>query len=258
MQILPYLKPNVIVTTIIQLSLPLAIYLGIISNSEWYWWAICIFFFTVVYSLIGHNIGYHRYFTHKHFKINSFVEYLFLWAGSSTGLGDPVAYAATHMTHHKYPDTPLDPHGPARGVRSIIYFFHKRINFKDTPIRERRLFELNKKYHWVHNYYNPLLLANIVLLYLISYKVFLFCWFIPVSLFLWGISAAVLFQHWGFKARNYWVDKWVPWQEGLHLNHHLYPAAPNCAVNPHEIDYTYQVSRLFTSEYDWRGQPKTK
>lgn len=249
------MKPTATLTTIMQLSLPLGLYLGVTSDSEWYWWAISFFFYTVVYTMIGNNIAFHRYFTHKMFEVSKPVEWFFLWAGSVSGLGDPISYATTHMVHHKYSDTELDPHGPVRGWKSVMFLFYRRITPKDTPIVGRRVIELLKKYGWLHNYYTLFILANIIILWAIDYKVFLFCWLIPASMFLWGLGIGVLSQHWDYKAKNTWADKWIPWYEGLHENHHDAPMAPNTAFRLGEIDYTYQFSRLFRPKYDWRGQP---
>lgn len=249
------LKPNPFITTAIQLSLPLSIYLGIQSGAEWYWWLIAFFFYTVVYTLIGNNIGYHRYFTHKHFEVSPPVRYLFLWAGSVSGIGDPISYSTTHLVHHKYQDTDMDPHGPVRGIKSIMFYFYKTV----TAIPGRRVIELIKDYSWLHSYYVPFVVLNAVIMYLISYKVFLFCWLIPSSLFLWGLGIGVLAQHWGYKARNFkTIDLTIPWYEGLHDNHHAAPSAPNTAFNKGEIDWSYQFSRIFKPSYDWRGQPDAK
>jgi hypothetical protein len=32
--------------------------------------------------------------------------------------------------------------------------------------------------------------------------------------------------------------------------------APNTAVNPGEIDWTFQTAKLFGAKFDFRGQPK--
>lgn len=250
-----WLKPNAVTTTLIQLGLPLAVYLGIQSHSNWLWWLASLFVYAVVYTMIGNNIAYHRYFTHKHFTVAKPVEWLFLWAGSVSGIGDPISYATTHIVHHKHSDTMLDPHGPARGFKSVLFCFYKRVTPKDTPLVGRRVIELTRQYGWLHSYYTLWILANITLFWVIDHRVFLFCWFIPAGLFLWGLGIAVYLQHWNFKPRNSWADRWIPHYEGLHANHHNWPMAPNTAINPGEIDWTYQFSRIFKPNYDWRGQP---
>ena len=255
MNLYTWLRPNVFITTAIQLSLPLGIYLGVASHSAWYWWLLSFFFFTVVYTMLGNNIGLHRYFSHKHFEVSRPVRWLLLWSASISGVGNPISYATTHLVHHKYTDTDQDPHGPVRGLRSVMFYFYKRVSPKDTPIVGRRIIELMRDYGWVHTYYVPFLLINVMIMYAIDYRIFLFCWLIPASMFLWGLGIAVLAQHWNFKPQNYKLDKWIVFYEGLHKNHHDAPMAPNTAFRSNEIDYTYQFSRLLNPKFDWRGQP---
>jgi stearoyl-CoA desaturase (delta-9 desaturase) len=244
-------------TTLLQLSLPFDIYLGIESGAGWVWWTVCAFFYIIVYSLVGNNIGLHRYFTHRHFEVAKPVEWLFAWTGSMSGLGEPMSYAMSHIVHHdpRYTDTALDPHGPGRGLKSILTIFYRRVDIRETPIHVRRIVELSKSYGWLHKYYLPFVLINAVILYLISYKLFLFCWLIPASMCATGVAAAVLTQHWHGEPNNGWHHKWFLYYEALHKNHHDYPRAPNTAINPGELDYTFQASKLFRPRYYWEGQP---
>jgi stearoyl-CoA desaturase (delta-9 desaturase) len=254
-KILKYMVPSLLTSSLFQLSFFYALYLGVTSGAEWYWWVGSILMSFFGYSMIGNNIGLHRYFTHGHFEVSKPVEYFLLWLGSMTGLGDPLSYAITHTIHHKYSDTKYDPHGPVRGIKSLLVWFQKPVDPKETPVFNRRVAELTRKYWWVHKFYVPLFLLNALVLYFISYKVFLFLWFIPAGLSCWGIASAVLRQHWGMSAQNSKLANWEIYFEGLHLNHHLHPAAPDTAINPGEIDWTYQLSRVFRPKYDWQGQP---
>lgn len=254
-KLMKYMAPSTLGTGILQASLPLGIYLGIQSNAEWYWWAWCLFFYTIVYSMIGNNIALHRYFTHSHFKVSKPVEWFFLWCGSMIGLGEPLSYTITHVVHHRYPDTDLDPHGPSRGVRSIWIYFQKTVDPKETPVFSKHIADLNHRYGWLHRYYWLVVLGNASILALIDYKAFLFLWLIPASLACWGIGWAVWRQHWHGTANNSPYHRWDILYEGLHKNHHDYPMAPNTAVRAGEIDWTYKFSKLFLPIYNWKGQP---
>jgi hypothetical protein len=98
--------------------------------------------------------------------------------------------------------------------------------------------------------------ANAFVLYLISWKALVFLWWIPASASCWGVAGAVITQHWGGSANNGWKHRWFLYYEALHKHHHDYPRAPNTAINPGEVDYTYQASRVFLPKYNWEGQPK--
>lgn len=255
MNLAKLLQPSNGFTGLFQLTLPISIYFGIQTGAGWGWWAAAVFFWGFVYTLMANNVALHRYFSHGHFTVSKPIEYILLWLGCMVGIGGPLSFAMTHLIHHRYSDTDVDPHGPIRGKRSIWMWFQKTVNPKETPIFSKQIVRLSSKYMWTHKYYVPLVLVSASILYLIDIKVFLFLWAIPASAACWGIGYAVYRQHVGLEARNAKSHRWEPIYEGLHLNHHLYPGAANCAVNPKEIDWTYQASRLLMPTYHWKGKP---
>jgi fatty-acid desaturase len=173
------------------------------------------------------------------------------------GLGEPLSYAMTHIIHHKYSDVPgIDPHGPTNGKRSIFIWFQGDVDPAKTPVFSRRIMSLNKDYWWLHRFYVPFVVLNAALLWLIDFKVFLFLWLIPAATACWGIGWAVWRQHWHATPQNSNLHRWDWVYEGLHKNHHDWPSAPNTAVRPREIDWTYEFSKIFRPKYHWAGQPK--
>jgi hypothetical protein len=134
-------------------------------------------------------------------------------------------------------------------------YFQKTVDPIETPVFSRQLLMLNQRFEWTHKYYIPFVIVSAAILWLINFKIFLFLWAIPASVACWGIGWAVWRQHIGLTARNTCTHQWELLYEGLHLNHHLYPMAPNTAVNPREIDWTYQASKLLRPKYNWQGQP---
>ena len=247
-------------TAIFQLTLPIALYLGIQEDASWHWWAGMIFFYIVVYSLVGNNIGLHRYFTHKHFEVIAPFKWLFAWTGTMSMLGEPLSYAMTHIVHHNptYTDTDLDPHGRIRGLKSVLIYFQKTVDVKETPVFNRRIIDLNARYRWMHQYYWLLVLGTAFILYLIDYKVMLFLWWLPASASCWLVAWTVVRQHLNYTPNNSPIHKIDFVYEVLHLNHHLHPMAPNTAIHPGEIDWAYQFSKLLKPKYDFRMQPGYK
>ncbi len=251
------LKPSLWFSSLMQLSVFVSIPYAISLGVSWHWWAAMIFTYLIVYSMFGNNIGLHRYFTHGHFQVSKPVEWFLLWCGSMIGLGEPLSYAMTHMIHHRYSDVPgIDPHGPVNGKRSIFVWFQRKVDPSKTPVYSKNIVALSRKYGWLHQYYLLFVLANAAILYWIDPYVFLFLWLIPAGIACWGIGWAVWRQHWHETPNNSPLHKWDWVYEGLHLNHHNYPMAPNTAVNPGEIDWTYQFSKIFRPKYNWAGQPK--
>jgi stearoyl-CoA desaturase (delta-9 desaturase) len=56
---------------------------------------------------------YHRYFAHATYQAGRLVQFLLALLGTQCGQRGPLWWAATHRTHHRYADTPRDPHSPA-------------------------------------------------------------------------------------------------------------------------------------------------
>ena len=102
-----FLQPSNQATGFFQLTLPVAIYFGIQSGAGWIWWVAAVFFWGFVYTVIGNNVGLHRFFSHGHFTVSKPVEYLLLWLGCMVGVGGPVSYAMTHVVHHNFALTML-------------------------------------------------------------------------------------------------------------------------------------------------------
>tara|TARA_R110000822_G_scaffold79502_2_gene190087 strand:- start:7218 stop:7943 length:726 start_codon:yes stop_codon:yes gene_type:complete len=235
------IKPNYIWMTLIQLLLPVFLYFSI--GVEWYWWLVS-FVFYFLYLCIGNNIGMHRYFSHRYFEMSKPVELFVSWCAFMPGLGSPLSYVSIHNIHHKHSDTELDPHGNSRGWKSILYCYHKHITGEDFVV-SRNLLKLGKQYHYLHQWYWLFVFANAGIMYLISWKLFLFAWAIPASLTLWAVSAVLLLQHDKKGASNTRSYMWFGWGETWHKNHHDDPGLLDHGQGK-GIDLTYQISRILS------------
>lgn len=60
--------------------------------------------------------GYHRYFSHKSYKTNRFVQFLLAFGGTTAVQKGPLWWAGHHRLHHRYTDTVQDAHSPIKGV----------------------------------------------------------------------------------------------------------------------------------------------
>lgn len=68
----------------------------------------------VLYAFTGFGIalGYHRLFTHQGYECGPVMRGILLLAGGLSLEGDIDGWVRTHRLHHKYSDTPGDPHTP--------------------------------------------------------------------------------------------------------------------------------------------------
>jgi stearoyl-CoA desaturase (Delta-9 desaturase) len=59
--------------------------------------------------------GYHRYFSHRSYRLPRWAQFLMALGGTSCMQKGPLWWAAHHRDHHRYADTELDIHSPIRG-----------------------------------------------------------------------------------------------------------------------------------------------
>lgn len=71
-----------------------------------------IFIFMLILSMIGIEVGFHRYFSHCAFRTKTFIEVVLAILGCMTGEGPPIYWVANHRRHHQYSDQSGDPHSP--------------------------------------------------------------------------------------------------------------------------------------------------
>lgn len=70
--------------------------------------------FAVLYvvTMMGTELGYHRYLTHRAFQAKPWLRALLAVTGSMAGNGPPIWWAAIHRRHHQHSDSLGDPHSP--------------------------------------------------------------------------------------------------------------------------------------------------
>ncbi|WNG59755.1 acyl-CoA desaturase [Archangium gephyra] len=66
-------------------------------------------------TMVGIEVGFHRYFAHRTFETTRPLRALFLILGSMAGQGSALLWSAVHRTHHAHTDQPGDPHSPLLG-----------------------------------------------------------------------------------------------------------------------------------------------
>src|SRR5271165_1230761 len=67
--------------------------------------------------MFGVTAGYHRYFSHRSFKLNRFYQLLMAVLAQSSGQKSVLWWAAHHRVHHRHSDQQPDVHSP--GLRGF-------------------------------------------------------------------------------------------------------------------------------------------
>lgn len=245
---------NTVVRTL-QVVTHLAAVYGIVVGVQeelWNWFIVAwlTYWFT---GIMGINVGFHRWLSHKAFKTYRPIEWLMMFCGVLTTTGSPIAWAVAHRLHHKHTDKPHDPHNPHDiGVLRAWFGFWNRSGFVEG---RRVLGNMTKDpmLLFFHKYYTEVLLAWIILLGVIwGWEGIVFIYCIPAVLSLHSANGIIVIPHYhGYKlyetddsSKNSWIANIVTMGEGWHNTHHKYPGRWNTQIHWWEWDLPAQIIKL--------------
>lgn len=231
--------------------IPCLIYLVYLNQLEYY---LLSFFGVLLISKIGASIGQHRYFTHKSFKTSPFKEKLMGVLAVLSTTGSTLEYVAVHRYHHANSDNGKDLHSPHEiGYwRSFWHWYKEDINRLTGAYIIR---DLLKKPFIValHNYYFHIIFGYVLLLFIIDWKLILFCYLLPAGFSWWSSAVLSLPLHLlnqGYrnfetsdKTVNSKLWNFLTLGEGLHNNHHARSGEYNFAFTkkPGEWDISAKI-----------------
>ena len=169
-------SPNTL--RIIQLlSIALIILFPFVAEFSWKYILLSILMF-YGYSVLGISMMLHRYYSHKSFKLNSFVKWFFTAFAVLAGRGSPLGWVYIHRIHHATSDTEKDPHSPHNENFNFIGFKPVQENKKINHFIVKEL--LTAAHIKIDQYYLLLILGFLALLFLIDYNLIFYAWAIPV------------------------------------------------------------------------------
>lgn len=79
------------------------------------WVAVGVAVALYVIRMFGITAGYHRYFSHRTYKANRFMQFVIAVVGNSAVQRGPLWWASHHRLHHAHSDSALDAHSPSHG-----------------------------------------------------------------------------------------------------------------------------------------------
>jgi stearoyl-CoA desaturase (Delta-9 desaturase) len=212
-------------------------------------------------SLFFQSFFLHRYSSHAMFRLNIFWErffYLLTFLAQGPSFLNPRTYAVMHNQHHKFSDTPNDPHSPIQSI-NIWQMMLKtyKIYFKILNDTENRKNSLYPTWYKLDKFAE----SNInILLWLIVYPTVyislnispLFYLLLPVHFLLGPIQGAIVnwFGHKiGYRnfnlpdeSKNTLPIDLLLMGELYQNNHHKHVKKMNFAHRFFEIDLTYILS----------------
>lgn len=171
---------------------------------------------------LGMTMGYHRYLSHNYFKCGIVLEMLMLFFAHMLMVGSAVLWVATHRAHHKYADTPRDPHSP----KYKGYFYSQFLQvFTDPDIKHAGRILKNPLYRMQHRYYWEIILLVALVLWLIDPFSLIYAWLAPAAAAKFMGSLVFSYSHRNGKPHS---DTWlglITFGEGFHAKHHTDPRA---------------------------------
>ena len=230
------------------------------------WFAVAFALFLYFSRMFFITAFYHRYFSHRTYKVSRAMQFLMAIAGCTAGQRGPLWWASHHRGHHINSDTDTDPHSPRNGLfNSHMLWFLRRGNF---PLQDERIndflrypeLRLLEKVDWL-----PFVLL-FVACYFFGELLFIY---LPglatngLQLLVWGgfISTVILYHatytinslaHLFGKRRfntkddsrnNIWLAL-LTLGEGWHNNHHRYPASTRQGFYRGEVDISFLLLNI--------------
>jgi stearoyl-CoA desaturase (delta-9 desaturase) len=221
-----------------------------------------IIVFLISYTLhaMGVTIGYHRLLSHRSFACNKAAEYFWVLAGYLAFEGSPIWWATIHRAHHRYVDTPLDPHAPKYGLFNAHFGWLMKTGYSEhvNPQAQAKdlindpvykFLEQGGDWHRAHRIAFAIGLA-FRLLILVT-----FGWVPALASLLAGVAVLQIplmlnvichIPKLGYKTYageddsvNVWWVGLLAFGEGWHNNHHAFPGSAKTGIKFFELDMSW-------------------
>jgi stearoyl-CoA desaturase (delta-9 desaturase) len=193
---------------------------------------------------------YHRYFSHRAYRLNRFWQFVFAFGGATCAQKGPLWWAGHHRNHHKFSDTERDIHSPRDGFWWSHVGWILCDDYGATPFDEIKDFAKFPELRWLnaHDWIAPWSLA--VACWLIGGWSGLVVGFFASTVLLWHStflvnSLAHVFGRRRYEttdtSRNSLLIALLTAGEGWHNNHHRYQSSARQGFRWWQIDTTYYV-----------------
>ncbi|MFK7848431.1 MAG: acyl-CoA desaturase [Rhodothermales bacterium] len=238
-----------IITYHVALVVALPLYLMAYSPS----WALIgwtAFFFLA--TTISITAGYHRYYSHRTYKLKKPAEWGLLFFGTLAIQGSVLRWAFDHRLHHTFIDGDRDPYGTPQGFwqSHILWMFKHGEDFDDRflgELKEDKLLQFQHKYFgWLIAAVNIAVVAfvgwltgdyigSFVFVFLLRLFLGHHCtWFINSLAHIWG-SKPYSTEH---SAVNNFILAILTSGEGYHNYHHTFASDYRNGIRWYQYDPT--------------------
>jgi stearoyl-CoA desaturase (Delta-9 desaturase) len=223
-----------------------------------------------VLTALGITVGFHRLFVHHSFETYLWEKFIWAILGSMAIQGSLFKWVGMHRKHHRYSDTPKDPHSPQHGGRGVLGllkgFWHAHIGWffeADPPDLDHYIKDLQASPSLrVASALFPLWVVLGLVLPAVLGGVITLSWGGVWTGLIWGGLVRIFLVHhvtwsvnsachlWGFRpykshdmSRNNLLFGILALGEGWHNTHHAFPTSARHGLRWWQIDVSYWVIR---------------
>jgi len=224
---------------------------------------------------LGVTVGFHRLITHGGYTAHPRLRIALAVAGSMSFQGDIITWVATHRQHHAFTDRPGDPHSPYRFGTSpraqLRGLAHAHLGWmlgggQNTSVaRYAPDLLADPAMVKMARAFPALCLVSLGLPALAGWAI-TGSWYGALTAFLWaGLVRVGLLQHvtWSInslchmvgtrpfatrrfdRSTNFWPLALLSFGESWHNGHHSDPTCARHGVDPHQLDISAGLIRLF-------------
>ena len=209
-----------------------------------------------VVRMFGVTAGYHRYFSHRSYKLSRAAQLALAVLAQTSGQKGVLWWAAHHRDHHRHADRPRDVHSPREGfwwahvgwilsTRHETYEPRRVADFAQFP--ELRWLD---RHHWV-----PTVGYGIGVALVGGWPAFVWGYLVATVLLYHATFAINSVAHiWGTRdfataddSRNNWWLALLTLGEGWHNNHHYCMSSSRQGVRWWQFDATHFGLRLLAA-----------
>jgi stearoyl-CoA desaturase (Delta-9 desaturase) len=221
---------------------------------RWELVALCIASYAI--RMFGITAGYHRYFSHRSYKMGRIPQFLMAFLGSTSSQKGVLWWAAHHRTHHKYSDQPEDIHSPLqRGFWWSHVGWILSDKYDETDWDQIKDLVKFPELKWLNQYHVvPVILYGTAFFLLGGAEAFVWGFVISTVLLWHGTFTINSLSHVYGSPRyitgdtsknNFWLAL-ITLGEGWHNNHHCYQSSTNQGFFWWEVDCSYYVLKALS------------
>jgi stearoyl-CoA desaturase (delta-9 desaturase) len=206
--------------------------------------------------MFGVTAGYHRYFSHRSYKLGRAAQFAMAWLAQTSGQKGVLWWAAHHRDHHRHSDRDHDVHSPRRGFWWAHVGWILSDRFDDYDRRRVADFGRYPELRWLdRHHWLPTATFAVAAYALGGLPALLWVYVVPtVALYHATFAINSVAHIWGSRRfetpddsrNNGWLAM-LTLGEGWHNNHHQCMSSARQGVRWWEIDVTYLGLRALSA-----------